>query len=213
MVTSEAICVCSEWDASKTDVRLCEPCHRYWRGNKRLVSATQLIRDVWPVKPDYSAAPPAVLENARDRGIDVDRLLTLEIRGQLGDSYPLGTREDSIELFEKLMDWGYERLRGAEPQVLLADDAVAGTCDLFTRDRWILDLKTVSKIEPYYHLQLGMYGILYEYIHGLPPAGLGIIHLKKDARVKLVELDMMQCMKDAWLLRDTYFMAQRRIGK
>ena len=213
MVTSEAICVCSEWDATKTDVRLCEPCHRYWRKNKRLVSVSQLIRDVWPVKPDYSAAPPAVLENARDRGIDVDRLLTMELRGQLGDSYPLGTREDSIELFEKLMEcWDNMGLVEVASQVLLADNDVAGTCDILA-DGWIFDLKTTYKLEPYYELQVGMYGLLYDAMHGHPPAGLGIIHLTKRQPVKYVDLDVTQCMKDAQLLYDTYFMAQRRIGK
>lgn len=212
MVTSEAICVCSEWDATKTDVRLCEPCHRYWRGNKRLVSVSYLIGATWPVPADFSRARPAVLENARDRGIDVDRLLTLELRGQLGDSYPLGTREDSIELFEKLMGWWHGRFSDAETQVLLADEQVAGMCDIIA-DGWILDLKTTYNLEPYYELQVGMYALLYEAMHGELPKGIGIIHLTKRKPVTLVKLDMSKCMKDAWLLRNTYFMAQRRIGK
>jgi hypothetical protein len=197
---------------SPLSVRLCPTCHRYWKGDKELVGVTKLLKTTWPFKPDFSQALPEVLENARDRGIVVDTLFSAYVSGTL-DTIPRGTRSDAIELFFKLKDWWDGRHKDARAQVILADDDIAGTCDLVADD-WIYDVKSTYNVEAMYQLQLGFYAVLHFATFGRPAKGIGIIHVtKRYPAPKLIKLDMPQCMQDALLLRDCYFMAHRRQPK
>ena len=173
-------CGCETIGAS--GVRFCDEHHRYWRGDAELASVTRVVKEAWPYKPDFSAADPEVLENARGRGVEVDRLFCQWLEGKL-PSIPAGTREDSKDLFMKLLRWWptskLERTCVAT-QVLLADAEIAGTADIVGEG--IAELKTVSAIEPTYRLQLGGYCHLYEVQHGKLPKWCGIIHVNKSLR-------------------------------
>jgi len=115
-------CTCSSIGAPPT-VRFCSTCHKYWRGDKELVSVTRLVKTVWPFKPDFSQAQPEVLENARDRGVVVDALFSAYVNGKL-DTIPPGTRTDAIDLFFKLRQWWDGRHKQARSQVIIAADAI-----------------------------------------------------------------------------------------
>lgn len=218
-MSSEAVlqdigaCVCASIGEDPAKVRFCAECHKYHRGDKQLLSVSKVLRSTWPFKADYSAAKPEVIENARDRGCVVDSLFTSYVRGRL-QSIPRGTREDAVELFFRLKRWTDERKwESVQSQVILADDDIAGTCDLIADD-WIYDLKTTHDIEPMYHLQLGLYAILFFSTFNRPVKGIGIIHVtKRFATPKLIKLDLMECVKDASTIRECYLMAARRIAK
>lgn len=204
-------CVCGTIGAPLA-VRFCNTCHRYWKGDKELVSVTRVVKTAWPFKPDFSQAQPEVLENARDRGVVVDALFSAYVNGQL-ETIPRGTRTDAIELFFKLKDWWDGRHKESRSQIILADDDVAGTCDLIGDD-WIYDVKSTYNVEPMYQLQLGFYAALHFSTFGRPAKGIGIIHVtKRYPTPKLIKLDLTECVRDAMLLRDLYFMAHRRQPK
>jgi hypothetical protein len=213
-VQDETLCECSLWELAPADkVRLCDEHHSYWRGTKRLLSVSHVLRSTWPYKPDFSAAPPGVIENARERGSQVDVLFTRYLRGQL-KAFPADTREDSMELFFRLKRWWDGRKWDAvQAQVILADDEIAGMCDVLADD-WVYDLKTTHDIEPMYHLQLGAYAQLHFATYQKPVKGIGIIHVtKRYATPKLIKLDMYECLQDWATLRECYSMAARRAGK
>lgn len=213
-IEEETLCECSLWEIAPPDkVRFCPEHHSYFRGQKRLISVTKVLRAAWPFPPDYSAAPPGVIENARERGSQVDELFTRYIRGQLKAFSP-DVRTDSMDLFFRLKRWYDARnWESVQAQVILADDDMAGTCDVIA-DGWVYDLKTTHDIEPMYHLQLGLYAQLYFSTFKEPVKGIGIIHVtKRYSTPKLIKLDLMECAKDAMTLRECYFMAARRIGK
>ncbi len=202
-------CVCGSIGAPGS-VRFCDECHRYWRGDKELLSVSKVLRSAWPFKPDFSKADPATIENARDRGIVVDRLFTSYLRGTLTEIEP-GTRTDAVELFFKLKKWWDGRHSKAEAQVLLAGEDVAGTCDVLADGEVIYDIKATHDIEAMYQLQLGAYADLHFATFSKPVKSLGIIHVTKRYREpKLIKVDLGEALRDWMLLRDTYRMAQRR---
>ncbi len=204
------VCTCGSIGADPKTVRLAECHHRYFRGDKELVSVSKILRSVWPIKPDYSAAPTEVLENARLRGIDADTLVSLYVEGKLREGTLI--REDALMLFREFRPWWKKREhRTVRAQVILADDEVAGTCDLMP-DQSIYDLKTTYDIEAYYPLQLGAYGELYKSMYGVFPDALGIIHLTKRFNgPRFINLDIEECVRDWKLMRAVWTMAQRRI--
>lgn len=169
-----------------------------------------VLRSTWPFKADYSKADPAVIENARDRGVEVDLLFTRYLRGELKE-IPAGMRNDAIELFFRLKRWWEGRKHElTQAQVILADQSVAGTCDVID-DGWIYDLKSTYDIEPMYQLQLGAYAQLYFATFQQAAKGIGIIHVtKRYAAPKLIKIDMPAALQDWSVLRDTYHMAVRR---
>jgi|SRR5215471_4545273 len=219
MIAIEPSCVCGpvgEWSkVVLSEVRLCEVegHHRYWKGDKELVSVSHVIRRVWPVKPNFMAAKPSVLANARHRGIVLDRLFSKYLAREL-HAIPIGTRLDSLQLFWRLKRWWSDHKHGAcRSQVILADDDIAGTCDVLDEEKdAVFDVKAVSRLEVTYPLQLGAYGQLFYATFGRPVKKLGIIHLNKTLlQPKLIELDPAEVIQDWLLLRDTYMMAMRRM--
>jgi hypothetical protein len=195
-------CNCGFADVSPV-VQLC-PCHRYWRDGKELTSVSAVLKRFIPV--DYSAVDPGVLENARERGVEVDQLFCQYLAGKL-DAIPAGTRSDSAKLLERLIAWwskqGYSH---AETQVIVADDDFAGTLDIFV-DGVIIDLKTVSKFQPTYELQVGAYGELMQR-PSFGVSSLGVLVV--NAREITYHDVPITAIRDWRLLAETYLMAQRR---
>lgn len=210
------MCCCGSIGAPPTEVRICQEHHVYYRGDKELFSVSKVLKTAWPFKPDFSAAPAEVLENARERGTAVDMLFSAYVNGKL-ISIPAGTRVDAAELFLKLKVWWDKEYGGpgnGKSQVILADDQVAGTCDLLPPDERILDVKATYDVEAMYELQLGAYADLHFSQFQKPVKALGILHVTKRFREpKLIKIDMANAIKDWLLIRDVFFMAKRRTGK
>lgn len=188
--------------------------HQYFRGDRELTSVSKVLRSVWPIKPSWDKVDPAVIENARDRGIEVDGLLSRYALGEL-KAIPAGTREDSRDLFLKARAWVDVALEAGpvRSQVILADETIAGTCDFIVAGPTIADLKCTYDVELSYPLQLGLYALLYEEQYGKAVEGIGIIHVtKRYPTPKWISLDVEECKRDARLIRDTWNMAQRRAG-
>lgn len=215
MVVEEvaSACTCASIGEDPTTVRLCAVCHKYWRGDQRLTSVTSVIKSTWPVPADFSKADPAVIENARDRGIVVDQLFSLYIVGGL-DRIPRGTRQDAVELFFKVRRWWDGHKHGdVRSQVVLADHEIAGTCDIVDDDH-IYDLKCTYNVEKTYPLQLASYGELHFATFGRPVKSLSIIHAtERYAEPKIIKVDMVSTLQDWVTLREMWRMVQRRIGK
>ncbi len=205
-----APCTCGSIGADPNVVRLAECHHRYFKGDKRLASVTTIIRDTWPLKKDFEAADPAVLEHARERGIRVDRYISAFVTGG-GVRIPAGEWQEVVELVQKFVPWWSEMGKGkAKAQVLLHDDEIAGTCDI-VQEHFILDLKTVYNLDATYALQLGAYAELYEKTFGVEPVGVGLIHLtKRHAKPRWVPMDLAECRRDWRTLRAMWNMVRMK---
>ena len=203
-----ATCLCGS--LNKTAVR-CPDHHRYFREGKELTSVSKILKRMIP--PDFSKVDPAVLENARDRGATTDELFCSYIEGTLR-VIKGGTRADAVELFQKLRHfWDKRGCVSARTQVILADDEVAGTCDILESAGVISDIKCSYDIDPSYPLQLGAYADLYERANGFLPM-IRILHAtKRYDEVRTIPLNAEQCRDDWRKLRDAYFVIQRRSGK
>jgi hypothetical protein len=189
--------------------------HTYRRGLQVLTSVTKVVRETWPVKPSWDGVDQAVIDNARDRGVEVDALFSGWINGTLR-SIPAGTREDAKERFQALRAWwAGSQFTGlpCSAQVILADDEIAGQSDVIPGG-WILDLKNTAAIESTYSMQLGGYADLYEKQHGRLPSGLGVIHVTqakdKPVSVKLVQFEVMTAVSEWRLLRQFWGLVQRK---
>lgn len=193
----------------------CEHFH-VWRGSFRLTSVGRVLREAWPIKPSWDAVDPAVIENARERGEEVDRLFSAWLNGQL-TSIPAGTREDSKERMRALCDWWQDSgMLEARAQVLLANQEYCGIVDLISGGG-IYDVKNTAAIETTYILQLGGYADLYEEMHGCLPSKLGVIHVTqpkdRPVSVRLLEFDVATAVSQWRLLKEFWTMVQRIAGK
>lgn len=191
--------------------------HQYFRGLQELVSVSKVIRETWPVKPSWDGVDPAVIENARDRGVEVDTLFSSWINGTLR-SIPAGTREDAKERFQALMAWWGNSRPPTTAQVILADEEIAGTCDLAGNvgamaGAYILDLKNTAAVEKTYSFQLGAYAELYQKQYGALP-NVGVIHVTqakgKPVSVKLLDFDSSVCVSEWRLLREFWNLVRRK---
>jgi len=203
-------CNCSLWQPEHTVVRFCSTHHAYYRGSQKLHSVSRVLRTIWPLKPDFSAARPDVLENARDRGVVTDDLFSRYVIGGL-DRIPRGTREDSVQLFFKLRRWWDKHKHGeVRSQVILADQEIAGTCDVKDDDD-IYDVKCSYHIEATYPLQLAAYGELHFATFGRPVKSLNIIHIsERFPEPKIIKVDLVSTLEDWMLIRQLWKMVQRR---
>ena len=101
--------------------------------------------------------PPAdILENARDRGSELDKLAAAYVRGEL-KKIPAGTREDAKELFLKFRAWfGAQNFSKVEAQVVLGGEDYGGVLD-FRFDGTPCDLKGTYNIEQTAVMQVSAY--------------------------------------------------------
>ena len=79
-------------------IQLDDPALTYFC-DRRLTSVGKIIRSCWP--PPERPIPPDVIENARDRGEQVDRLFAAYVLGKL-NTIPAGTRCSSRNLLPSL---------------------------------------------------------------------------------------------------------------
>lgn len=163
------------------ELRRCEEHHSYWWGDRRLTGVTSVIKECFPTT--YDGVSPEVLENARDRGTQLDTLVSAYVIGELTE-YPKGTRYEVIDLFTHFMDWwdrqGFKDVRS---QYAVHDTEFAGTMDIFA-DGIIFDLKCTYDVKYVHQLQVAGYSDLERNQRG----GV-VIHLTKRYNgVRLVEL-------------------------
>lgn len=206
-----ATCTCG---SLSPEVVLCPNHHRYFRQGKELASVSKVIRSTWPIPPDFSKADPERVEHAKFRGILIDALFTQYLNGE-SLRIPRGTREDVIDEgklgFAEVRRWWESEKRGkVRTQVILADDDIAGTCDVIEDERLIWDLKCVSRPESTYRLQLGAYIALF----GNGFSGTRLIHCAFSeggtvATVKPIIYDAVQCLVDWTTLRDMWRLVRR----
>lgn len=189
-----------------SDVVFTEEGHIYQRGMQTLPSVTQVIKAVFP--DELADVHPAHVENARERGIEVDRLLSAWLAG--AGNIPADTREDSVELFRKLIAWW--PLGEAKTQVILANHELAGTVDIMP-PKCVYDLKTTYNVPKYAPLQLGGYCHLYEAEYGRLPEKCGVIHLTKRQAPKVTEYDVSRVVSEFRLLFDYWKLVQRYVRK
>jgi hypothetical protein len=202
----EAVCTCNDVIEG---IRLTTCHHRYFDGKKRLESVSSVLRSTWPIPPDFSKADPAVIENARERGVVTDSLFSAYVVGKL-DRIPAGTRKDSVDLFMKAKRWWDQGPHAnVESQKILHDEEIAGTCDV-TFDGFIFDVKCTHNLEATYPLQVAGYADLHEKMTGLECQGIGILHLsERFPEARWVPLNLEDCRRDWRTLRSMWSMVQR----
>lgn len=193
------------------DVRYNPETRHYYRGDVQLSGITSVIREIWPIKPDFSKADHAVIENARERGVEVDTLFSRWINGDL-TAIPAGTREDAVELFKKLIDWWPRKTYPkAQAQIMLADEELVGFVDILPVGV-VLDLKTTYDVEYSYRFQVGGYCHLHEKTYGELPKQCGIVHLTRRKPVSLLEMNVAEVTEDFRALLRVWRMARRTTG-
>lgn len=205
------ICVC-HIIGERDVLRFAECHHRFFLNDRELPSVTKILRACWPVKPDFSAAPADVLENARIRGSALDELCSAYVAGKL-DRIPAGTREDVKDLFLKALPWFDEALKTGplKAQERLTDGFVAGITD-FTGEAIVFDLKGTYDIEPYYPVQVGGYIELFEAQYKRQVEAAGILHVTaRLPKPRWIPLNVAECRDDWKTLRRCWEMAHRRL--
>jgi hypothetical protein len=187
-------------------------CHLYKWGDKALTSVTQILEQIWPIK---SEAPDWRRENARQRGVEVDRLFADYVNGTLVE-IPAGTRKDTSELLLKLIDW-FDRqgITDAKAQVRMADPdrELAGTADIVPPNQ-IWDLKTVYNLESQFGIQLGGYAHLHEVKHGKLPDVCGIVHLtERFKEPKFIAYEPQVVVSEFRTTLEFWQLTQRKRGR
>lgn len=192
-------------------VNFCEHCHRYWLGGRELTSVTKVIKDVLP--PAYDGVAQDTLEKARERGIVVDALITAYIRGEASANFPQVQFREVLEeappLFEKFRVWfEAQKFKKAEAQVIVHDDEIAGTLDLYL-DGVVHDVKCTYNVMPSHHIQVAGYWQLGD--SGIMRAGYGrVIHLTKRHNVARI-MDVSPQSFEDWRTVRNFWSLKRRL--
>lgn len=195
---TESVCLCGS--IGRTDLRQCPEHFHLWSGDARLTSVGRIVAQSFPLDPSI---PAEVLNNARDRGSEVDKLFGAYVLGQL-KTIPAGTRLDSQRLFMKAKGWfDKQRFRTVEVQVLLGDTDHGGVLD-FRFDGVPCDLKCTYNVEESAKMQVAGYIDLCGYNGGY------ILHVtERFTEAKLV--NVLQPEIDDWRLMLAHWrMVQRR---
>lgn len=194
-------CVCG---VVATGLTFCEECHRYWRGGEEVPSVTRIVREVLP--SSYEGVDPAVIENARERGVEVD---TWFCRWLVGDAEEIGDgvlREDSAKILTGLCEaWpeiAAKSIAGFadfEPEMKVQHrvdgGSYAGTADMFCDlgSLWrpaVIDLKCTYEPLISHVVQLGAYAKALN-------ADPYLLHAPKHRNPRLIRLDKAKAVH-AW---------------
>ena len=122
-------------------IRFEEETHRYFDGDKELISVTRLMAK-HGLAPDYTGVPEAVLRAKAERGSLIHKEIEDYIKtGEIGFTPECGEFVDYIAK-------SGATVTGSEK--IVHNDICAGTVDLFLIDSdgmsWIADIKTTAKI-------------------------------------------------------------------
>ena len=193
----------------------CADCHGLFRDDKKLVSVSKIVGMLpqepcseckFPMWGDHDPRGCSVkknIENAKERGSQVDALFSAYVMGKLS-KFPIGTRDDSEALFNKLADWfDKQRFTDVEAQVLVGDDEVGGVLDLRV-DGMILDIKAVYDPSPTHAIQVAGYAFLGN------ADRCGILHVTaRHNTPRLITLDRERVVDDFLMCRQMWRTAER----
>lgn len=200
VLTERAACQCGS--IGRKDLWQCEH-FRIFNGGTRLTSVGRIVGASFPIDPSI---PKDTLENARDRGSEVDMLFAKWLRGEL-DAVPVDMRKDARDLFVKVTRWfNQQSFKSVEVQVLLGCEDYGGVVD-FRFDGIPYDLKATYDVNQSAIMQVAGYADLCK------SGGGYILHVtERYAQAKVVPL--VQRDFDDWaLLRDHWRMVKRRTKK
>ena len=179
--------------------------HTYLYDGLMLPSVTQILGVKY--KNDYASVPPAVLNNAAQRGTAVHKA----IENYNNSGYDDGS--EAVRNFKFLQkQYGFEVLDSELPIVIFKDDMpiACGRLDmtmLIDGQTGIADIKTVSALNKEkiaYQLNLYRIGLMQSY--GVDAKFLKIIHLRDGIR-KVVDCPVNQGM--AWELIEKFLNEKR----
>ena len=174
--------------------------HTYLYDGLMLPSVTQILGVKY--KNDYASVPPAVLNNAAQRGTAVHKAI---------ENYNVTGYDDGSEAVRNFKflqkQYGFEVLDSELPLVLFIDDMpiACGRLDmtmLMDGQTGIADIKTVSTLNKEkiaYQLNLYRIGLMHSY--GVDAQFLKIIHLRDGIR-KFIDSPVNEGM--AWELVNEY---------
>ena len=174
--------------------------HTYLYDGLMLQSVTQILGVKY--KNDYASVPPAVLNNAAQRGTAVHKA----IENYNNSGYDDGS--EAVRNFKFLQkQYGFEVLDSELPLVLFKDDMpiACGRLDmtmLMDGETGIADIKTVSALNKdkiAYQLNLYRIGLMQSY--GVDAKFLKVIHLRDGIR-KVIDCPVNEGM--AWELIERY---------
>lgn len=175
--------------------------HTYLYDGLILPSVTQILGVKY--KNDYANVPPAVLNNAAQRGTAVHKA----IENYNNSGYDDGS--EAVRNFKFLQkQYGFEVLDSELPLVIFNDDNVPIACGrldmtmLMDGETGIADIKTVSTLNKEkiaYQLNLYRIGLMQSY--GVDAKFLKIIHLRDGIR-KFIDSPVNEGM--AWELVNEY---------
>ena len=174
--------------------------HTYLYDGLMLPSVTQILGVKY--KNDYASVPPAVLNNAAQRGTAVHKA----IENYNNSGYDDGS--EAVRNFKFLQkQYGFEVLDSELPIVIFKDDMpiACGRLDmtmLMDGETGIADIKTVSALNKdkiAYQLNLYRIGLMQSY--GVDAKFLKIIHLRDGVR-KVIDSPINEGM--TWELIDKY---------
>ena len=166
--------------------------HTYLYDGLMLPSVTQILSVRY--KNDYASVPPAVLNNAAQRGTAVHKA----IENYNNSGYDDGS--EAVRNFKFLQkQYGFEVLDSELPLVIFKDDfpIACGRLDmtmLIDGKTGIADIKTVSTLNKEkiaYQLNLYRIGLMQSY--GVDAQFLKIIHLRDGIR-KVIDSPVNDCM-------------------
>ena len=175
--------------------------HTYLYDGLMLPSVTQILGVKY--KNDYASVPPAVLNNAAQRGTAVHKA----IENYNNSGYDDGS--EAVRNFKFLQkQYGFEVLDSELPLVIFNDDNVPIACGrldmtmLMDGQTGIADIKTVSTLnKEKIAYQLNLYRIGLRQSYGVDAKFLKIIHLRDGIR-KFIDSPVNEGM--AWELVNEY---------
>lgn len=201
-------------------LRQCPEHFSLWDNGVRLTSVGRIV-GMFPQEPCNQCGMPiysdhvagcrvkAAIENAKERGSEVDVLFGQYVTGRLS-KIPAGTREDVRSLFMKLKVWfDAQNYSSVESQVIVSDGEVGGILDLRV-DGMILDLKCTYDVSPTHGIQVGGYVTLEK----RDVRGAGILHVtERFAAPRLIPLDVDTITADFAACRKMYEVVARLTKK
>ncbi len=156
-----------------------EASHIYTVNGRRLPSVTEILK---PVSADFGMVDPAVLENARNRGVAVDRMIELHEKNQLDHAALSDEMLGYLAAWEQFKaDTGFKPI-SMQYRVVDTRLGYAGTADALMEDgriRVVVDVKCTAADVPSVGPQTAAYakagGALGRYALYLRPNSSGVI--------------------------------------
>jgi hypothetical protein len=195
------VCTCVTFEDDKA-IRMCVPHHKYYLANQELASVSSVVDAVYR---KYQGVTPAVLEHARIRGVKVDKYLQTYVA--TGDvTTEVGEWVEVLQRLEQAIGWWDKNVNGeavSVQKILYSErNGIAGTPDFLIGDM-ILDLKTTSRVEKWFAIQIGAYTEMAD------ASRSAILHVTEKA-CKLVPYDA-EDVRQIWQQARSWYACVKRL--